>query len=355
MAVNKMFVMLPVMLAARKLDGEDPNIVFLLRCLYGAVQTIALILVLFVYTKASAAAADKANDVLVYVPPPPQPFAAPEAKKTYQEKSLSNQLISGARGLVGSTVFGVCMTVGLHLWKGMIVGLAIQSVMAPFNLYENPLVQAVFLKGGFANLKEKRIFGEKRREEIDESDLVTDDQGNTIVLKQTASKSKKDGGEKNGSKSFEDILLDTWDLGEEADIAALMSALTKNNINNATKENAWTPIMIMSGLGASGVGEALKRMRDLGANPEIVDKEGWNALHWAAFHGSAEAARVLLEKDVYDGITLGLHTVADKEGKTPVDLARDEKNDDVTKAIKEAAENATDLAAGAKDGMRKRK
>jgi hypothetical protein len=209
-----------------------------------------------------------------------QPFAAPDSKKTYQEKSLSNQLISGARGLVGSTVFGVFMTVGLHLWKGMIVGLAIQSIMAPFNLYENPLVQAAFFKGGFSNLKEKRIFGEKRREEISESDTVTDEQGNTIVLKQTISKSKKDVSDKNGSKPFEDILLDTWDLGEEADIDAFMSAFTKNNINIATKENAWTPIMIMSGLGAAGVGEALKKMKDLGANPEIVDKEGWNALHW---------------------------------------------------------------------------
>ena len=75
----------------------------------------------------------------------------------------------------------------------------------------------------------------------------------------------------------------------------------------------------------------------------------------AAFHGSAEAAKALLEKDGYDGITLGLHAVADKEGKTPVDLARDEKNDDVTKVIKEAVENVTDLDTGAKDGMRKRK
>ena len=64
--------MLPVMLAARKLDGEDPNIVFLLRCIYGGVQTIALLLVLFVYHRASAAAADATNNVIIYVPPPPQ-------------------------------------------------------------------------------------------------------------------------------------------------------------------------------------------------------------------------------------------------------------------------------------------
>lgn len=55
-----------------QLDGEDPNIVFLLRCLYGAVQTVAVLLVLFVYHKANAAASDARNDVVIYVPPPPQ-------------------------------------------------------------------------------------------------------------------------------------------------------------------------------------------------------------------------------------------------------------------------------------------
>lgn len=69
---NKMFVMLPVMLAARKLDGEDPNVIFMLRCIYGAVQTIAVLTVLFIYAKASAAAKDSGNKVKIYVPPPPQ-------------------------------------------------------------------------------------------------------------------------------------------------------------------------------------------------------------------------------------------------------------------------------------------
>ena len=72
MAFNKMFVMLPVMLAARKLDGEDPNIVFLLRCLYGMVQAVAVMLTLFIYAKAKAASNEVGNEVMIYVPPPPQ-------------------------------------------------------------------------------------------------------------------------------------------------------------------------------------------------------------------------------------------------------------------------------------------
>lgn len=73
----------------------------------------------------------------------------------------------------------------------------------------------------------------------------------------------------------------------------------------------------------------------------------------AAFHGSADAARILLDKDVYDGITLGLHKVADKEGKTPMDHAKDEGNKDVIKVILEA--EGLELNDGSSEGIRKRK
>ena len=63
---------------------------------------------------------------------------------------------------------------------------------------------------------------------------------------------------------------------------------------------------------------------------------------------------MLLAKDDYDGIALGLHEVPDKEGKTAITHAKDEGNDDVAKVI-EAAElpDMDDGAAG--EGMRKRK
>jgi ABC-type polysaccharide/polyol phosphate export permease len=51
---NKMFVMVPVMLAARKLDAEDPKIVHYLRVAYGSMQTICVLVVLYTYWKASS-------------------------------------------------------------------------------------------------------------------------------------------------------------------------------------------------------------------------------------------------------------------------------------------------------------
>jgi len=345
--------MLPVMLAARKLDGEDPNIVFLLRCCYGAVQTCALLLILFVNLKANAAAADKANNVKIYVAPPPQPFADPSAKTSYQEKILSDNILSVARGMIGSTIMGICMTVGLHWYKGMIVGLAIQSIMTPFNLAENALVSALIFKGGLSNMKQKRVFDEKTRDELGANDEVTDAHGNPIVLTKAANKKIK--ADAKAKKSLEDILLDTWDLGAEADVAPLMAALNKKNINYATKESAWTPIMIMSGLGAKGAVAAMKEMKKLGANPSKTDQEGWNALHWSAYHGSADAAKCLLAKDGFDGIVLGLHEAADKEGKSPLVHAKDEGNVDVAKVIEEAIASSSSGASGADEGIRKRK
>ena len=106
-----------------------------------------------------------------------------------------------------------------------------------------------------------------------------DAEGNVIVLRKEIA-SKTENKETSNKKSFEDVLLDTWDLGADADIKPLMSMLTKKNINYATSENGWTPIMIMSGLGAKSAIGAMRQMKALGANPAKVDKEGWNALHW---------------------------------------------------------------------------
>lgn len=63
---NKMFVMLPVMFLARKLDGEDPNVVFYLRVAYACIQTLSVLMVLFTYFQATKVK----GDGVVYVPAP---------------------------------------------------------------------------------------------------------------------------------------------------------------------------------------------------------------------------------------------------------------------------------------------
>jgi Phosphate transport (Pho88) len=69
--VNKLFIMLPVMLASRKLDAEDPTQVFWLRVAYGTIQTISVLIVVYTYIQATAIAG-KAAGSTIYVSPAAQ-------------------------------------------------------------------------------------------------------------------------------------------------------------------------------------------------------------------------------------------------------------------------------------------
>jgi len=325
------------MFAARKLDAEDPNQVFWLRVAYGTIQAICVLIVAYTYIQATAIAS-KASGGLIYVPPAPQPFADPNAKKKYTEVNFGAHVLSTARSLLGSTIFGICMTLGLHWYKGMIVGIAMQTIMGPLNLLENPLVKALILGNGIK--EEAKIFDEKKANELTTDDEIVDESGNPVA--------RAGGAISSGSSSFEDILLDTWDAGNKADLGALMSAINKKNCNYRTKENGWTPLMILSGLNAKGTVSAIRQVQELGGNPAITDAEGWNALHWAAFHGSIEAARELVKDS-------SLISVKDKEGKMPLEMAKAEGNDDVAKFLETLIESSTPSTNSNTDGLRKRK
>jgi ankyrin repeat protein len=200
----------------------------------------------------------------------------------------------------------------------MVMGLAIQTVMAPLNLWENALVRAVLQK---KLSPEHRVFEEKSLAELTPEDEVVNDQGNPVDRLQAAGGGTKKPATK---KNLEEVLLDTWDCGAKADLTELMSMLTKDNINTTvTSQDHWTPLMVLAGLNCPNSTTALQTALDtLGAKADITDNDGWTAMHWAAFHGSASAAELLLHAT--KGVLL---SVKDKEGKTPIDLARDEKND----------------------------
>jgi Phosphate transport (Pho88) len=144
---NKMFVMLPVMLAARQLDGEDAHIVYLVRVAYAAMQTLCVVAVVWTFFRARSV---RDSTTIVYVPVAPQvsrvfvccfaefvrlsshtlvavvhhtyflyllaschqPFADPNAKKKYTEIAYGQQVYTAARSLLTSTLFSVAFTCG---------------------------------------------------------------------------------------------------------------------------------------------------------------------------------------------------------------------------------------------------
>eukprot|EP00536_Pseudo-nitzschia_multiseries_P010699 jgi/Psemu1/67544/estExt_Genemark1.C_3360011 len=326
---NKLFVMLPVMLAARKLNAEDPQTVQYLRISYGCMQSLCVLVVLYTFMKASSIPDDKGHSNTIY------PFADPAAKKKYTRAQYRAHVISTARSLVGSTLFGICMTVGLHIYKGMAMGLAIQTIMGPFNLFENPLVKALFMGNGFR--PEDKIFEEKVVSELTDSDEVVDDSGAVMTKQQllAADKVQKAKVKKSPTEAFEELILDTWDAGSNADVAKFVAAITKKNCNHRSTESGWTPLMVLSGMpGSDETASAIQKVIELGGNPSITDKEQWNALHWAAFHDSLPAAKALCEYDA------SLLDAKDKDGKSPLEMARHDGNIGVAKFLEEVAATA---------------
>lgn len=327
-AIVKLVVMFVVMYLSRKLDGEDKQTIFILRCLYGTVQLSIIVGVAFIINKVqSISTSPWMQGCVVYVPMPVPPFPppAPDAKKQYKQSTLSKTLISTAFSLLKSSGTGILITVGLHLYKGMIVGLAMQSVMAPFNLYDSKLVMAV-LKNQFGDFslqswKKLRLFEEKYEGELTIQDEIVDENGNLIIFKEV---------------KVEDVLQDVWDDGENANVWRLMGMLNKSNINCVT-EKGWTPIMIMAALNMKNSSDylAMVELKKMGADPTITDDDGENALHWAAYHGSRKGVQFLMKE--YAG--KGLEDVKNKEGKLPLDHAKShaktEKNEDIVKLMEQ--------------------
>jgi hypothetical protein len=149
--------------------------------------------------------------------------------------------------MLGSTAFGIAMTVGLHLYKGMVVSLAIQSIMGPFGLYDSALVRAVFTPQGLS--PEAKLFDEKTREELTDKDEVVDQDGQVVPMMALTNGSSSAVSDKPREHTLEGVLLDTWDDGVKADLEPLMKLLNRKNCNTQTKEDRWTPLMVLAGLG----------------------------------------------------------------------------------------------------------
>lgn len=358
-SIPKPLVLLPLIYFSRKLDTEDDDLTFKLRAAFYTIHALMITTVVYLYLQASAFAGTREGQARVFYTASASPFADPNAKKKWTEVALGVHMLTTLRNLLGSTCFMILIQTGVHWYKGAIGGLLIQSIMGPLNFLDNPMVK-YFIFG------EKEALDTKKEDELGDNDEIVDKEGNTVSAISGSSSSTSTAVTTKKSttsepKTFEDVLLDTWDNGAEADIKPLMTTLNKQNINYKTIESSWTPVMVLAGLGVKETKSALKTMKNLGADLAMVDAEGWNALHWSAFHGSGAAAEVLLSPTGFDGVSIGLHLVKDKEGKTALDHAIAEDNQDVVKVIERqvgsggSSSNSRSEEGKTDDGLRKRK
>lgn len=334
--IGKMAIIVPVMLYARKLDSEDDDVVFLLRCSYAAMQVLCFCVLGYMFVLTLDVDKLEGSDKVVLVPPKPGPFDAPDAKKAYKKTTYGELYVEQVRALFGSSAMSIAMTCGLHYYKGMVMGLAIQSVMAPFTMWENPVFQKLIMKS------KERVFDEKLESEFTsdmgtiegEEDSSTSSSSNSSKTKKAIKNKSAASSSESTTSPIEDLILDTWDDGSSADLEPLMAKVTKANANQQTRENKWTPLMVACGLNTKSAKTAMKQLLAVGADAGVKDVEGWNALHWACFHGNTTAVETLMDKKGFNCGKQGLHDVKDLQGCTPLELAEKEGNKDVAKTLK---------------------
>ena len=71
---------------------------------------------------------------------------------------------------------------------------------------------------------------------------------------------------------------------------------------------------------------AIDKLLKLGASLDMQDDEGWNCLHWAAYHSNVGAVEKLIEVAGSRSV-MRLLTMKNKAGMTPIDVAVKEKQD----------------------------
>ena len=369
-----MAVMIPVMLLSRKLNGDDPMTTLYLRLFYGVSTLLCFLYLLYskqqfgLWVKKHASLAS----AVVYVPGPKGMFDAPTGPKKYKKAVYSEAVYGKFAEQQQQMIMGLVMTCGMHYWKGMIVGLAIQGCMGPVGMFENVLVRRFASYTGLlekdhgsAILEEltEDKFTKAEKTNVDENGYITKGgegtpadtnaagasallpaAGATALAATGGSKSKS----KSSSQSPSEILDGIWTDNSALKLPKLLDVIRVQKISPDTVRtpDRATPLMIACGLSKATPSspeqvtvakECLSAFLSLGSNPLATDKDGWTALHWAAFHNCPEAVKALLLEEgvVSDEELRGeLADKADEEGKTAMDIAVEEKADGVIKFLK---------------------
>lgn len=164
--------------------------------------------------------------------------------------------------------------------------------MGPMNLFENPLFQMHILG--------KKIDSPWKERHERPSRNVSD-------------------------KSLVDLFNDAWNTGDLSILQAAVSKCIEDDLVNQPikiEEDLWTPLMIACGLNAS---DSVRELLQNGAQIDSKDKEGWNCLHWAAFHNADDAIEALLH-NVSEATAKTLWDSETNEGKKSIDLAKEENS-----------------------------
>ncbi|KNB43698.1 hypothetical protein JH06_4981 [Blastocystis sp. subtype 4] len=120
---------------------------------------------------------------------------------------------------------------------------------------------------------------------------------------------------------LKDEIVKCWDDGEVANYDRLVLLCEKTNVNIAS-EHGWTPLMVVMGNPLGDV-KVVNKLLKLGADPMMKDEDGWNCLHWAAYHSNVGAVEVMMENGASSAV-MNLLIEKNKDNLTPLELAEKE-------------------------------
>jgi len=126
---------MPAMLLMGQLNFENPDNLLLLRVAFGSLQGLLLLASLFIYFKISS----KNTQTKLRVPPAPAAWGMQQEPTEPEEMTVHDYDMAELRKFLMQILMSVGICSVIHYNWGYIPPLFIQSVMAPFTLFDFPL------------------------------------------------------------------------------------------------------------------------------------------------------------------------------------------------------------------------
>ncbi|CAM9138943.1 unnamed protein product [Chrysoparadoxa australica] len=214
------------------------------------------------------------------------------------------------------------VTTVVHFAMGVNPILLLQLFLTPYNLMDNGLVRK-WMIGCDGNT---RVWGEKFAGEVPEDRIQAYEDGPIGRELQPVIDMAKD---------LEDKVLDAWDDGSKGNLRLAVEAVGPISVNSQTIKNRWSLLMVACALPQT-TEEELSHLMDLGASVNLVDDEGWTALHWGAQHGRDEAVTIVVEhlaKEKGAEALAEILSIRDAQGYTALQVAENAGNSSHTKLM----------------------
>lgn len=318
----RMFVMLPMLFVMNQVDFETGNTLMYARVAFLVAQVVALGCALYVKNVVAA----KNDTRTIFVPGVKSPFDQSPNYDELTETTYVAHETQKASEFIKQTMIGGGIAAFIHFKMGVNQVMLIQAVMAPFNLYDNPLVRAYVLGRHDGRLWNERLEGESAE------DAAAAANGTAVATPAPATSAKPASVKKSKSSGLtpEEAIANVLSAGADADFDDLW-AVVKSSVNAKTPEDQWTALMVACG-SPIDTDDFIRKLLAAGADVLAVDGDGWTALHWSAFHGRPEAAETLLTHCPANK-RAALLAVTATDGRTALEVAKGEENDDVVEVI----------------------